>query len=220
MKSLRATERGLSGLEVLIGAALVIGHNVFRVLPNEVLILAALGLVSVRLRNGSWFAMGFRRPESWRRIVLVAVAVAVIRIVGGDYLLLPVLERFWPEPALPSDVEDIAGNLKMALLYLALVWSFAAFGEEIAYRGYLMRRAAEMLGDSQQAWWLAVVIAAVLFGLGHWYKGMSGVIDSGFAGLLLGAAYLLTGRNMWTCVLAHGFIDTIGVVALYFGLAD
>jgi membrane protease YdiL (CAAX protease family) len=216
----RATNRGLSGLELLIGAGLVVGHNVFRVLPNEVLILAALGLVSVRLRNGSWFAMGFRRPESWRKVVLVALAVAVIRIAGGDYLLLPILERFWPEPALPSGVEDITGNLKMALLYLALVWSFAAFGEEIAYRGYLMRRAAEMLGDSQRAWWLAVVIAAVLFGLGHWYKGMSGVIDSGFAGLLLGAAYLLTGRNMWTCVLAHGFIDTIGVVALYFGLAD
>ncbi len=37
------------------------------------------------------------------------------------------------------------------------------------------------------------------------------------AGFVLGAAYLLTGRNMWTCVLAHGFIDSFGVVALYFG---
>lgn len=37
------------------------------------------------------------------------------------------------------------------------------------------------------------------------------------AGLILGAAYLLTGRNMWTFALAHGFIDTFGVVVLYFG---
>jgi membrane protease YdiL (CAAX protease family) len=217
MSSAGAGRRGLSGLELLVGAAIVVGHNVFRVVPNEVLILAALGLISMRLRNGSWLAMGFRRPESWRNVVLVALAVAVIRIVGGDYLLLPILERFWSEPALPSDVEEIKGNLKMALLYLLIVWSFAAFGEEMAYRGYLIRRAAELLGESQRAWWLAVVIAAILFGLGHWYKGMSGVIDSGMAGLLLGAAYLLTGRNIWTCVLAHGFIDTIGVTALYFG---
>ncbi len=98
-----------------------------------------------------------------------------------------------------------------------LVWSFAAFGEEIAYRGYLMTRAAEFLGGSRASWWIAVVITAVLFGFGHFYKGPSGMVDSGMAGLVLGAAYLLTGRNMWTCVLAHGFIDTFGVVALYFG---
>jgi hypothetical protein len=38
--------------------------------------------------------------------------------------------------------------------------------------------------------------------------------------LLLGAAFLLSGRNLWTCALAHGFIDTLGVVAVYFGWAD
>ncbi len=209
--------RLLSGLELLLGAAIVIGYNVFKVIPNEVIILAVLGLLSVRLRNGSWFAMGFKRPDSWRLIVLVALAAAVLRILLGDYVVLPITGQFWPEPALPSGVEEIIGNLKIALLYLLLVWSFAAFGEEIAYRGYLMTRAAEFLGGSRSAWWIAVIIVAVLFGFGHYYKGPSGIVDSGMAGLVLGAAYLLTGRNMWTCVLAHGFIDTFGVVVLYFG---
>src|SRR6185295_13197722 len=117
----------------------------------------------------------------------------------------------------PEGVEDISGDLGTALLYLLLVWSFAAFGEEIGYRGYLLTRAAEVFGGSRAAWWIAVIVVAVLFGIGHWYKGPSGVVDSGMAGLVLGASYLLTGRNMWTCVLAHGFIDTFGVVALYFG---
>jgi len=207
----------ISGLELLVGAAIVIGHNVYKVIPNEVIILAVLGLLSVRLRNGSWWAMGFRRPSSWRFIVLVAIAAAAVRILAGDYLLLPITNQFWPEPQLPSDIEDITGNLRIALLYLMLVWSFAAFGEEIAYRGYLMTRAAEFLGSSQSAWWIAVLVVAVLFGLGHYYKGPSGMLDSGMAGLILGAAYLLTGRNMWTCVLAHGFINTFGVVVLYFG---
>lgn len=209
--------RWVSGLELLVGAAIVIGHNVYRAIPNEVIILAVLGLLSVRLRNGSWFAMGFRRPSSWRLIVLVAIGAAAVRILAGDYLLLPIANQFWPEPQLPAGVEDITGNLRMALLYLLLVWSFAAFGEEIAYRGYLMTRAAEFLGSSQSAWWIAVIIVAVLFGLGHFYKGPSGILDSAMAGVILGAAYMLTGRNMWTCVLAHGFIDTFGVVVLYFG---
>jgi hypothetical protein len=214
---LRGTFRLLSGLELLAGAAIIIGYNVFKVIPNEVIILAVLGLLSVRLRNGSWFAMGFSRPGSWRLIVLVALAAAAIRILAGDYLILPLTSHYWPEPILPSGVDEITGNLKLALLYLLLVWSFAAFGEEIAYRGYLMTRAAELLGGSSAAWWLAVVIVAVLFGFGHYYKGPSGIVDSGMAGFVLGAAYLLTGRNMWTCVLAHGFIDTFGVLALYLG---
>lgn len=212
-----ASYRTLSGLELLAGAAIVIGHNVFGVVPNEVIILAVLGLLSVRLRNGSWFAMGFARPGSWRLIVLVALAAAAIRILAGDYLVLPLTNEFWPEPIAPAGVEEISGDLRTALLYLLLVWSFAAFGEEIAYRGYLMTRAAEMIGGSRSAWCIAVVVVAVLFGIGHWYKGPSGVVDSGMAGLVLGAAYLLTGRNMWTCVLAHGFIDTFGIAALYFG---
>ena len=43
------------------------------------------------------------------------------------------------------------------------------------------------------------------------------MIDSGFAGLVLGAAFLVSGRNLWVCILAHGLIDSFGVVALYLG---
>jgi hypothetical protein len=28
---------------------------------------------------------------------------------------------------------------------------------------------------------------------------------------------VLSGRNLWVCILAHGFIDTFGVIALFFG---
>ena len=59
---------------------------------------------------------------------------------------------------------------------------------------------------------------SILFGYGHFYKGPAGIIDSGVAGLILGSAYMLAGRNLWASVLAHGFIDTFGVVMLYFGL--
>jgi len=39
---------------------------------------------------------------------------------------------------------EITGNIKMALVALLLVWTFAAFGEEIVYRGYLLTRAADI----------------------------------------------------------------------------
>ena len=56
--------RGLSALEFLLGAFIVIGHHVFHKIPNEVPILFGLGLLSSRLRNGNWFATWFKRPAA------------------------------------------------------------------------------------------------------------------------------------------------------------
>jgi hypothetical protein len=51
--------RALSAFEFCFGAFIVIGHNVFHIVPNEVIVLSVLGLISIRLRDGSWSAMGF-----------------------------------------------------------------------------------------------------------------------------------------------------------------
>jgi membrane protease YdiL (CAAX protease family) len=210
--------RIISACELLVGAAVVIGHNVFRVVPNEVPILFVLGLLSVRLREGRWSAIGFKRPDSWWRIIWIALAAAVLRILLGGLVIEPLAAHFWPPIHPPAGAETIAGNAKAALLTLLLIWTFAAFGEEISYRGYLTRRAADIGGASKLSFWLATLVVSVLFGYGHYYKGPAGVLDSGVAGFILGCAYLLSGRNLWAAVLAHGFIDTIGLVLVFFGL--
>ena len=209
--------RGLSAVELLLGAGIVLGHNVFGVLPNEVLILAVAGLISARLRDGSISALGFRRPPSWRNLVLLALAAAALRLALGSFVIEPLAGLYFPEIKAPEGIDEITGNLGVTLLFLGLVWTFAAFGEEIAYRGYLLLRAADLGGRSTWAYWVGVVLVSILFGYGHFYKGPAGIIDSGMAGLILGTAFMLSGRNLWTCVLAHGFIDTFAVVALYFG---
>ena len=211
------TSRLVSALELLVGAAIVIGHNVFRVVPNEVPILFVLGLLSFQLREGRWSAIGFKRPESWVRIILIALVAAFLRLGLGEFVIEPLTSRFWPPAVAPALAAGIPGHLKAALTALLLVWTFAAFGEEISYRGYLLGRAADLGRRSAAATWCAMVVASVLFGYGHFYKGPAGIVDSGVAGLILGAAYILSDRNLWTCILAHGFIDTTGIAILYFG---
>jgi hypothetical protein len=209
----------LAATEFFCAGAIVLAHNVFRVLPNEVPILVVLALLSMRLRFGrwEWSSLGFRRPQSWTRIFLIAVAAAAVRLVVGSFVIEPAAEHFWGTVHAPSGAEALRGNLKLVLLYLPLVWGFAAFGEEIAYRGYLLGRAADSGGGSPRAWWAAVLASSILFGLGHYYKGPAGIVDSGFAGLVLATAYLVSGRNLWTCVLAHGFMDTVAMFAVYMG---
>jgi hypothetical protein len=40
-----AVLRTLSALELLFGTSIVIGHNVFHIVPNEVLVLSVVGLL-------------------------------------------------------------------------------------------------------------------------------------------------------------------------------
>jgi len=202
---------------LLLGVFLVVGYNVYHIVPNEVPILFVLGLISLRWRDGGWAPMGLRRPASWRRTLLIAFAAATLRIVLGGLIIDPLTAHFWPPAVAPEGVESITGDVGTALQWLALVWTWAAFGEEIAYRGYLVTRAADLGSRSQAAYWVGVLLVSVLFGIGHYYKGPSGVIDSGVAGLILGAAFIVSGRNLWAPILAHGFIDTFGVMALFFG---
>jgi membrane protease YdiL (CAAX protease family) len=212
--------RWLSALELLLGAAIVVGHNVLKVLPNEVPILFVLGLTSIAARDRSFTAIGLRWPPSWRRVAVIAVIAAAARILLGEFVIDPLTHRWWPPAAAPAMAAKIPHDAHAALLALGLVWTFAAIGEEVGYRGYLMTRAADLFGRSKAGWWISALIVAVLFGFGHYYKGPAGIVDSGVAGLILAAAYLASGRVLLTAILAHGLIDSFGVAMLYFGLAD
>jgi len=216
-KHLSPAQRSISLAELAIGGAIVIGHNVYHMIPNEVPILFVLGLLSAQLRDGSWTAVGLRWPASWRRTILSALAAAALRILLSALVIDPITAHFWPPAIAPSGSEDITGHWKVALQWLLLIWTFAAFGEEIGYRGYLLRRAADTGGRSKAAYWAGTLVVAVLFGYGHYYKGPAGIVDSGMAGLILAAAYVLSEGNLWVCILAHGFIDTFGVAMAFLG---
>jgi len=207
--------RPISAAEFVIGAFIVIGHNVFHVVPNEVILLALIGSVSLRWRGG-WKGFGFSRPDSWRTTIALAIGVAVVRQLIGSYVDEPLGNLIWNRAPDMSRFNDLKHNWLGCAEGLAVVWTFAAFGEELVYRRYLWLRCKEALGGTAGAAWVAAVAASILFGFGHYYKGPAGVFDSGVAGMLLAASYLVT-RNFWVPILAHGFIDTIGLVAAFLG---
>lgn len=214
--------RAVSAGECLLGAFAVIGHNVYRVVPNEVPTLVVLAIISMRWRERAWrwASLGFKRPTSWTYIVSIALGAAALRLILGAFVIEPLTSHFWPPIKAPSEVNEIRGHFTAVLMYLPIVWVFAGFGEEIGYRGYLLNRLADALGGTRLADVIAVLGSAVLFGFGHYYKGPAGILDSGVAGVILGIVYLISGRNLWTCVLTHGFIDTVGMFAAYLGWDD
>jgi membrane protease YdiL (CAAX protease family) len=212
--------RWFSLLELVLGVFIVFGHNIFHILPNEVPILFVLGWISLRLRNGGWKYAGLSRPQLWWKTVALAILAAAILLLGSELVLEPIAHRIWPEPEHVSNViQSGASGWRQALVSLLIVWTFASFGEELSYRGYLLTRAADVFGRSNLAYWAAMIVVSLLFGLGHYYKGPSGVLDSTYSGFVLGGVFLLSGRNLWTPILAHGIADTVAVFAVFMGWA-
>jgi membrane protease YdiL (CAAX protease family) len=99
-----------------------------------------------------------------------------------------------------------------------VVWTLAAFGEELIFRGYLMNTLARAFGNKNLGWIFACFINSILFGIGHAYQGISGIILLGLVGLLYALFYLGSGRNIWVPILIHGLYDTSAFLVIFFNL--
>lgn len=214
----RPRARWISAAEAITATLIILGYNVWRALPNSVFLLFAMGLISFRLREGSWTAMGLGRPKSWTRTALIAVAAAIVQQALGQFVVDPLTHSFLHYSARANPLESIHGS-SMMLRWLAIIWTYAAFGEEVGYRGYLLNRVADIVGRSRTALVIGLLWSSIVFGFAHWYQGPAGVVSAAVSGIVFGAAYLLTGKNLWVAVLAHGLSDSLALLAVCLGLA-
>ncbi|HWZ83667.1 MAG TPA: CPBP family intramembrane glutamic endopeptidase [Terriglobales bacterium] len=179
--------------------------------------LVLLGWMSLRLRGLGWRAVGLTRWRSWP--VTIAVGVGLGAALEAFQLLVtqPILSRLvGKEPDLDLFLM-LTGNIKVTLLFIALSWTLAAFGEELFWRGYLMNRVADLFGRTRGVWVVSLVIVNIVFGLAHGYQGLTGWIEEGLAGIFLGLMYLRTGSNLCVPIIAHGVSDTIDMILLFLG---
>ena len=85
----------------------------------------------------------------------------------------------------------------------------AGICEEVLYRGYLL-----WYLQSLMPWSAAVVTAIVVFGVGHAYQGVQGILSTGVAGAIAMAIYLLTGSLLAPIVL-HTALDLVNGLTIY-----
>jgi membrane protease YdiL (CAAX protease family) len=213
---LSCTGRWISLGEAALASGIVIGYSVFRVLPNSVFLLVGMALISFRLREGSWKALGLGRPKSWLRTVLIALAAAAVQQALGQFIVDPLTHPFLRYSAGANPLEG-AKAMRGVLGWLVVIWTYAAFGEELGYRRYLLNRVADLGEQSRWALALGLLWSSAMFGFGHWYQGPAGFASATASGLVFGAAYLLTGESLWVAIFAHGASDTLALIATIFG---
>lgn len=176
---------------------------------------AVAATIMMRQSGQTWADLGLRWARSRKDLMKGAAAAVVIfaASVGMNWLLqlaLPALLGGPVERTLPD-----VSTLTLYLTMIAIIWTTNAFGEEMVMRGFLMNRLCEVFGGKRFAWVLAAVVQALMFGASHAYQGFAGVIITGMVGLVFGLGYLLARRNLWPVIIAHGFINTIGMTVLH-----
>lgn len=204
-------------LEVGVAVLILTAYLADYLPVSETPFLLLLGWLSLWVRGVGWKGVGLRRPARWGRAVTLGALTGATYQFFGSYVLEPLIVRLTRHPVDLSQFANLRGNVSLLLLLLALVWTFAAFGEEFVYRGYLMNRVAELGGGGAASWAVSLAFVSALFGVAHLYQGVSGILVNAAAGLVYGAVYLRAGRNLWAAVIAHGVYDTVGLALLYFG---
>ena len=204
---------------VLIAAfvGIVIADALGFVPITQTIFLLPLVWISLWLGKAGWSTIGFSLPSHAGRGIVIGVALGVLLELLAVFVTTPAISGLFGVEPDYSDFAEIQGNLTLLLVFLALSWALAAFGEEICFRGFLMKRLAQVFGESRLAWIASLVLASALFGWGHTEQGVSGWVQEGLAGLWLGILFLATGRNLLVPIVAHGVSNTVAFLLIYLG---
>ena len=185
---------------------------------NILMMLYIWAGVRIRGEDCSSLGLGFKRPtlKQGIRMFLLSLLVFVLAMVGFMIAsIIMVNITGMPEQADMSSYDFLKDNLGLLILTLTGVYIASSFGEEVIYRGFLINRISEIGGNKKMAVILAVFLSAVIFGLVHYEWGAMGVVQTFFMGLVLGICYLKLKKRLWILILAHGYMDTILMLQLY-----
>lgn len=203
--------------ELTLVVALVVADTHGLVFFSKTPYYLLLGWASLRLRGLGWRSVGLSLPTAWPRALAAGSLAGVAMELLSVHVSQPALERVFGKAADLSDFRPLVGNVTALVVVLAANWTLAAFGEELAYRGYLMNRVAGLGGETGWAWALSLVAVSGVFGWGHVDQGLTGQVQAAVDGLLLGLLYLGARRNLLVPIIAHGVSNTVAFVLIYLG---
>lgn len=208
------------GLSALRGttALSTSGSPLWSVLTVAVVMLLVVALFSVR--DPDWRgALGLARAPLLPTALAAGVGVALAYGANiGAVLVFAVLQRgqllaITREKAVWSaQLAAVPLGVSLLMALLAGVW------EEVVFRGFLLGRLRVVLqglsarGEAVRDG-AAVLLSAVVFGAGHAYQGVFGLVQTAAVGVALGALTVVR-KSLWPAILAHVAIDAFGFIAL------
>jgi len=203
-----AALRGFGPLGIAAIAVIIAGNLVVAPLS------AVLVLAWARRSHTPWREIGYVRPKSWMRSLIIGVVFGIALKLVMKALVMPALGA---DP-INQPCHYLAGNPAVLPGMLFAVIVGAGFGEETLFRGYLFERLGKIFGTGTGAKILIVALTSGLFGLAHFHdQGLAGVEQAAIVGLVFGTIFAVTGR-IWMLMCAHAAFDLVALALIYWNL--
>ncbi|WP_306639481.1 CPBP family intramembrane glutamic endopeptidase [Sanyastnella coralliicola] len=167
--------------------------------------------ILLKARNQSWKALGLTKSHSVIRVLIITGLVLVGTVASIMAFELFGRDLFTESVEENSPIHTIKDSSSMLLMTLIFVW-IESFLEELQDRGFSLNRFEALLGKIPVSTVLAVLIQALIFGFRHSYDFSPRSVTTGLIGLIFGAAYVLSGRNLWPLISAHVVLNTISII--------
>lgn len=190
--------------------------------PFENIIISIIIIIAnyIEYKGKPFSALGFKRRKfNVKNLLVHAPLVALGLFVFYVFVVVPVIEMVTGVPIDYSSMSPLEGNFQLTIVWLLLVWATAGFGEEIIFRGYLMRQFIKFFGDSKISLAINILIICSFFGYMHMQQGITGQLVVVIIGALLSIIFYIRKYDLWFLIMVHGFFNTLGILSFYFGLA-
>lgn len=151
--------------------------------------------------------LGLAGGGGWR--FWTPIALAALLAAQQGYSAVKVARMTGDKRKLRAQVGDVAAVMPQTSAELP-AWAFlsltAGFCEELIFRGFMIWLLQPVVG-----WWGAAALSMVVFGLGHLYQGLSGVIRTTLFGGIMTLLFWLA-QSLWPVIVLHAAIDLMGGV--------
>ena len=188
---------------------------IFGFIDRNFVFFFGLGVAFLILKRSKfeWKRFGIGQKIN-RKTVLNSLLIAVTLFMVFSVLIDPLLQNWLGEYDL-SSIDDIRGNFAGYIILMIVMWVFAAFGEELLFRGYYMKSLAELIGNNNTSWLLSALITSTYFGISHAYQGLIGVVSVFLWSFVISLLFIKNRNNLLLLVLIHGIYDSIGITLIY-----
>ncbi|HEX4641560.1 MAG TPA: type II CAAX endopeptidase family protein [Chthoniobacterales bacterium] len=197
--------RGFGPLGIVAILIILAGNFLFTPLS------AIFALIWTWVSRTPWRDLGFVRPRSWTRTIVVGIVFGVALKFAMKSIVMPLLGA----PPVNGPFHFLAHNPAEAPWMFYMVFVTAGFGEEVIFRGWSFERFGKLLGRSGWAKAVAVLITSAWFGYAHYgFQGMPGVQNATIVGLAFGSVFAVTGR-IYLLMIAHTAFDLAAYAMIY-----
>lgn len=155
-------------------------------------IVAGRGLAPLRL---------IPTADGWQWLAIGLGVAATAYTIWQMFWIIGSSDKLDEARAEAGDLAKLAPHTAGEVRWFNSVAITAGVCEEVLYRGLLLAALTPLVGL-----WPAVILSSVIFGLGHAYQGLSGIIKTSLLGLVMALLTVFSG-SLFVAIIFHAVID-------------